>query len=49
MAKYLVTATYSPEGIKGVMKAGGTARSNAVAEAIKGGGRHDGELLLRVW
>ncbi len=38
MPKYLVTATYSPEGIKGVLKAGGTARSNAVAEAIKGVG-----------
>jgi uncharacterized protein with GYD domain len=38
MPKYLVTATYSPEGIKGVLKTGGTARSNAVAEAIKGVG-----------
>jgi uncharacterized protein with GYD domain len=38
MPKYLVTATYSPEGVKGVLKTGGTARSKAVAEAIKGVG-----------
>ncbi len=35
MAKYLVTASYSPEGIKGVMKTGGTARSDAVREAVQ--------------
>jgi uncharacterized protein with GYD domain len=35
MAKYLVIASYSPEGIKGVIKTGGTARSNAVGEAVK--------------
>ncbi len=38
MAKYLVIATYSPEGIKGVLKSGGTARSDAVAAAVKGVG-----------
>jgi uncharacterized protein with GYD domain len=38
MAKYLVTATYSPEGIKGVLKTGGTARKDAVAKAIAGMG-----------
>ncbi len=35
MAKYLVTAKYTAEGIKGVLKTGGTARSKAVGEAIK--------------
>lgn len=38
MAKYLVTANYSPEGIKGVLKKGGTARSDAVAKTIAGMG-----------
>jgi uncharacterized protein with GYD domain len=38
MPKYLVTAAYSPDGIKGVLKTGGTARSKAVSEAIKGVG-----------
>jgi uncharacterized protein with GYD domain len=38
MPKYLVTARYNPEGIKGVLKNGGTARSNAVAKAIAGAG-----------
>ncbi|MFN8034427.1 MAG: GYD domain-containing protein [Acidimicrobiia bacterium] len=35
MAKYLVIATYSPEGIKGVIKHGGTARSDAVRNSIE--------------
>jgi uncharacterized protein with GYD domain len=34
MAKYLVKASYSAEGIKGVMKAGGTSRVDAVKKAI---------------
>ena len=38
MAKFLVIATYSPDGIKGVLKSGGTARSDAVAQAIQGVG-----------
>jgi uncharacterized protein with GYD domain len=38
MAKFLVIASYSPDGIKGVLKTGGTARSQAVAEAVKGVG-----------
>jgi uncharacterized protein with GYD domain len=36
MPKYLVNASYSPEGIKGVLKAGGTARAEAVRHAIEG-------------
>jgi uncharacterized protein with GYD domain len=36
MAKYLVLASYSPEGIQGVLKSGGTARSDAVRAAIEG-------------
>jgi uncharacterized protein with GYD domain len=43
MAKYLVIANYSPEGVKGVLDKGGTARSDAVAEAIAGlGGTMEG-------
>ncbi|MGZ4804351.1 MAG: GYD domain-containing protein, partial [Acidimicrobiia bacterium] len=38
MAKYLVIASYSPDGIKGVLKTGGTARSKAVGDAVKGVG-----------
>jgi uncharacterized protein with GYD domain len=36
MAKYLVTASYSPEGIQGLLKSGGTARSDAVRKSIEG-------------
>ena len=35
MAKYLLIASYSSDGIKGVMKTGGTARSDAVREAVQ--------------
>ena len=38
MAKFLVVASYSPDGIKGVMKTGGTARANAVSKAVEGVG-----------
>jgi uncharacterized protein with GYD domain len=34
MAKYLIKASYSTDGIKGVMKAGGTSRVEAVKKAI---------------
>jgi uncharacterized protein with GYD domain len=36
MPKYLVIASYTSEGIKGVIKTGGTARSAAVQEAVQG-------------
>ncbi|MDQ1382138.1 MAG: hypothetical protein QOJ71_2857 [Actinomycetota bacterium] len=36
MANYLVIASYSPEGVKGVLKNGGTARADAVKSAIEG-------------
>ncbi len=40
MAKYLIEAGYSHEGLKGVVKDGGTARRNAVETAVKAlGGR----------
>ena len=35
MAKYLVQGSYSAEGIKGVLKEGGTARREAVSTALK--------------
>ena len=40
MANYLVVASYSPEGVKGVLQSGGTARADAVKKAVEGlGGR----------
>ena len=40
MPRYLVEATYTKEGVKGVQSAGGTARREAVAAALEGlGGR----------
>ena len=40
MAKYLIQAGYSQDGIKGVVKDGGTGRRTAVEAAIKAlGGR----------
>lgn len=40
MAKYLVTASYTPEGMKGVIAKGGSARREAVDKLVTGlGGR----------
>jgi uncharacterized protein with GYD domain len=36
MPKYMIHASYSVEGIKGVLKEGGTSRRAAVEAAIKG-------------
>jgi uncharacterized protein with GYD domain len=36
MAKYLLKASYTPEGIKGVMKEGGSSRVNAVEKTVAG-------------
>ena len=38
MAKYLIKASYSVDGLKGVMKAGGTSRVKAVERAVVGVG-----------
>lgn len=38
MAKYLIKASYSAHGLKGVMKAGGTSRVKAVERAVEGVG-----------
>lgn len=38
MAKYMIKASYSADGLKGVMKAGGTSRVTAVERAIQGVG-----------
>lgn len=35
MAKYLITASYSAEGIKGLLKDGGSNRRDAAAKAIE--------------
>jgi uncharacterized protein with GYD domain len=36
VAKYLVKASYTPEGAKGVQSAGGTSRRDAVAKMAEG-------------
>ena len=36
MATYLIKASYSADGLKGVMKAGGTSRVKAVQHAVEG-------------
>jgi uncharacterized protein with GYD domain len=38
MAKYLIKASYSTDGLKGVMKVGGTSRVKAVERAVQGVG-----------
>ena len=38
MAKYLVTASYTAEGAKGVLKDGGTKRRQAAEQAIRSAG-----------
>jgi uncharacterized protein with GYD domain len=38
MGKYLVTASYTSEGAKGVLKEGGTKRQQAADQAIKSAG-----------
>ncbi len=38
MAKYLIKASYSVDGLKGVMKEGGTSRVKAVERALAGVG-----------
>ncbi len=38
MSKYLLKASYSPEGIKGVMAKGGTARVDAIKQLLAGVG-----------
>jgi uncharacterized protein with GYD domain len=35
MPRYLVTASYSPEGVKGVLAKGGTARVESVTHAVE--------------
>jgi uncharacterized protein with GYD domain len=38
MAKYMIKASYSTDGIKGVLKGGGSARVKAVETALSGVG-----------
>jgi uncharacterized protein with GYD domain len=43
MAKYLIKASYSPDGIRGVMAKGGSARAEAIEKLAAGvGGTVDG-------
>ena len=57
MPKYLITASYTPEGVKGLLKDGGTKRRQAAEAALKsvGGrveafyfalGEHDAVLII---
>ena len=42
MSKYLIEASYTLEGTRGVMKSGGTARREAVRQAVESvGGRFE--------
>ena len=42
MPKYLIEASYTLEGTRGIMKSGGTARRQAVQEAVESvGGRFE--------
>jgi uncharacterized protein with GYD domain len=38
MAKYMIKASYSPDGIKGVMAKGGSARADAIEKLAAGVG-----------
>jgi uncharacterized protein with GYD domain len=38
MAKFLLEASYSPEGVRGVQREGGSGRRDAVAQAVEGVG-----------
>lgn len=38
MSKYLIKASYSPEGLKGVMAKGGSARADAIEKLAAGVG-----------
>ena len=40
MAKYLVTGSYTQEGLKGLLKEGGSGRRKAVEAAVKAMGGH---------
>jgi uncharacterized protein with GYD domain len=38
MPKYLITASYTPEGARGLLKDGGTKRRHAAEQALKSAG-----------
>lgn len=46
MPKYLVQASYVGEGLKGLIKEGGTSRRETVAKVIEG---LDGFGIVRAW
>ena len=47
MAKYMLNASYSVEGTKGLIKDGGSARRAAVQKTIEGvGGRLESFIIL---
>ena len=43
MAKYMIAATYTPTGVQGLLKEGGTGRRDAVTKLVSGlGGELEG-------
>ena len=38
MAKYLIEANYTPQGVKGVQSGGGSSRRDAIAQMVEGVG-----------
>ena len=38
MAKFLIEATYTADGVSGIQSAGGSSRRDAVAKALEGAG-----------
>lgn len=46
MPKYLIEASYTQEGLKGIMKTGGTARRAAVKQAVESvGGKFEAQYF----
>jgi hypothetical protein len=49
MPKYLAHASYTVEGLKGLLKDGGTKRGEVVEQLAKGLGGYIGSFLLCFW
>ena len=48
MPKYLFQASYTSEGVKGLLKEGDTRRRQVIEDLTKGMGGYAGGLLLRL-
>ena len=49
MPKFLIKASYSADGVRGLIKEGGSKRRAAVQKIDRGHGGKARSLLLRVW